>query len=246
VDRQLLFRSILRKQFESLEAIAKLSSEKQGHISVSLLRPMCEELIWLEYLLSMSPQDAELLLLSMGRIGIYETFCAQRNYAARKHMGDLGFPAKTEGQLAQAAAVAEQHITGLAAKLQWPNKRRGILPTVRFLAASVKRDDVYTFLYHATSRVVHFSVPELMRRIWGRPGEMTISSNNYERYWADFSLYWGGWIYSLVFLRIAPALTGTKRDLEDSKLVEFDKAAKTLLGGGGIPILTIEEIAWPF
>jgi len=79
VERQLLFRSILRKQFESLEAIAKLSSQKQGHISVSLLRPMCEELIWVEYLLSISPQDGELLLLSMARIGVHETFCAQKN-----------------------------------------------------------------------------------------------------------------------------------------------------------------------
>jgi len=55
---------------------------------------------------------------------------------------------------------------------------------------------MYEFLYHASSRVVHFSVPELMRRIWGRPGEMTIASNLYEKYWADFSLYWGGWIYA--------------------------------------------------
>src|SRR5580704_10649495 len=190
VQRQLILRSILRKQFESLDAIAKLSSQKQGHISVSLLRPMCEELIWLEYLLSMSPEDAELLLLSMGRIGIYETFCAQKDYAVRKNMGGLGFPRKTEGQLAHVAAVAEQQLRILATKLQWPKKRRSVLPTVKFLAGSVKRDDVYTLLYHATSRVVHFSVPELMRRIWGTPGEMTISSNNYERYWADFSLYW--------------------------------------------------------
>ena len=85
-----------------------------------------------------------------------------------------------------------------------------------------------------------------MRRVWGKPGEMKVASNIYERYWADFSLYWGGWIYGQTFTTISPVLTGLGSDLEEADLIAVGKSVEVLLSRGGIPILTIEEIEWPF
>jgi len=246
VYRQVILRSILRKQFESLEAIVELASDDRGNVAVTLLRPMCEELIWTEYLRLISPQNSALLLLSMARVGIHETFCAQERYAAGKNMGDLGFPPGTAGQLRAASDAATEQLKLLAKTLNWPNRGKQLLPTVRFLARATNRLEMYNLLYHATSRVVHFSVPELLRRVWGEPGRMAVSSNFYQRYWADFSLYWGGWMYAQTFLTIPPILTGLESDLEDTEILAVDKAVRVLLSRGGIPILTIEEIAWPF
>lgn len=41
-------RAILRRQFDSLEAISLLVAEKKGYAAGPLLRPACEELIWVK------------------------------------------------------------------------------------------------------------------------------------------------------------------------------------------------------
>ena len=65
--RQLMLRAILTKHFDSLEGLAKLVDQARGDVAVLLLRPMCEELIWLQYSLSISKEDSGILLFHMGQ-----------------------------------------------------------------------------------------------------------------------------------------------------------------------------------
>lgn len=116
---------------------------------------------------------------------------------------------------------------------------------MKAIAAIVGRSDLYGFLYHATSRLVHFSVPELMRRVWGKPGKMEVAADFFERYWAEFAIYWGGWIFGQTFALVGPELTSLSEDFEEYDLAPFERAVKALLRKGGIPIITVEEIAWP-
>lgn len=244
--RQVMFRAILGKQHESLENINELVASHRGYVAVTLLRPMCEELIWVNYLVSLSEEDAGLLLSALAPIDIRQTFLAQKKYAESKQMGNLGFSPAFEENLQQSAAHAATKLKLLASTLGWPKNMRGDVPPVKFLAEATGRSAMYDLLYHATSRAVHFSVPELMRRVWGRPGQMTIGSNTYERYWADFSLYWGGWIYSQVFIEIVQVLAQVNYEIPESELAKFQRSAELLVSRGGIPILTVEEVSWPF
>jgi hypothetical protein len=107
-------------------------------------------------------------------------------------------------------------------------------------AKAVSMSEIYRFHYHATSRAVHFSVPELLRRIWGKPGSMTISSRTFERYWAAFAVYWGGWIYALTFLEILLLLQAP--DFPDEKIKQIDVAMRLMRRDGAIPILTVQEV----
>jgi len=75
---------------------------------------------------------------------------------------------------------------------------------------------MYEFLYHASSRVVHFSVPELMRRIWGRRAKYNCFQLVRENT-GPISLCTGVAGYSSVFLITIPALNRTNRDFEDSE-----------------------------
>jgi hypothetical protein len=246
VHRQLILRAILIKQFEYLDELYALVNPHRGHIAVPLLRPMCEELIWLQYSLSISEEKSQSLFFHLGSIGIYETFLAQEKYAKEKKMGDLGFPLGTEERLSIAAERSKSELEKLGKELGWRTRQGQVLPTVKSIARSVGMLAMYELLYHATSRTVHFSVPELLRRIWGKPGRMSVTSNNYERYWADFALYWGGWIFSQTFSLTAPELTHSDDEADVFDPTDFAKSAMLLLSKGGIPILTVEEIAWPF
>ena len=243
--RQLTFRAILRKQFESLTAIVELSGEGRGNVAIALLRPMCEEIIWSDYLVSLPPDDATLLLRCMARLGLYDTFAAQKSYSEAVKMGDLGFSPESEARLSASAEEAAKDLKMLSKKLGWP-ERKLVMPTTKYLAKVTNRLEMYNFLYHATSRVVHFSVTELMRLVWGRPGEIRVASNFFDRYWGDFSLYWGGWIYAQTFVAISQVLADMSTDLGPEELATFEAAVKTLVSKGGVPILTRAEVMRAF
>jgi hypothetical protein len=73
-----------------------------------------------------------------------------------------------------------QKLKELGRRLSWPSRsvRDGKIPSTWFIAGT--NDDskrLYRFLYHATSRYVHFNAVELARRGWGKPGLLELSSS---------------------------------------------------------------------
>jgi hypothetical protein len=104
--------------------------------------------------------------------------------------------------------------------------------------------DLYAFLYHASSRAVHFSTGELLRRVWGEPGKLTIRSAHYSEYWSAFALHWGAMLY-LDFLNTALALTPRDPGIYEEVDIEGLGDAIQRAGMGGVPIITEEELDWP-
>jgi hypothetical protein len=58
--------------------------------------------------------------------------------------------------------------------------------------------------------------------------------------WAAFSLYWGGWLYSLTFCESLLQ----EPDIADEAVISLQEAALKI-SRGAIPILTPEEVYWP-
>ena len=131
----------------------------------------------------------------------------------------------------------------LKKKLDWP---KGDVPSVWFMAKKAGEQKVYKFLYHATSRSVHFSVGELMRRSWGKPGEMVLSSIHFERYWARFALSWGVRLYLDIFMLATDVNFYKEKELEEDVTEKILDLAKKLGAVGKMPLITSEELAWPF
>jgi hypothetical protein len=240
----LMLRAILRKQFDALNAIIDMTDRGVGYAAVPLLRPACEELIWVAYLTGVDRRDAADLLLWMGALESYHTFMAQEEFAREKGMADLGFPAETQQNLINGFTNGGSQIARLGKKLGWKKTTREGLPTVSYLAGKTGHKGIYKLLYHASSKAVHFSVPELMRRVWGEPGKMDIDSAFMERYWSAFALYWAGWLYASTFCRIIPELSFPDESiLTDEMLSKLEKAVTNV---PGVPILTLQELTWPF
>ena len=111
------------------------------------------------------------------------------------------------------------------------------------LAERTGRLDIYHFLYHATSRFVHFKVKELMRRGWGSDGRFTLSSDHLGEHWRDFSLYWGMYIHvetTLALYELVPDLAASDGDINE----DYMQRAIEMIGGR-VPLITPTELMWP-
>ena len=179
-----VFRAILRRQFECLQMICQLV-EQNGFTAAPLLRPACEELIWVKYLISIPTKDAQRLITCFSLDEIYRSLRAQDQFAGRSITETLGLLPYLE-QYNSTRASLLQELRTMGTRLGWPKKaiQNGQLPPLSWLARATEEQPTYDFIYHATSRFVHFSVHELLRRAWGNPYEGTVSVTS--KYFGDY------------------------------------------------------------
>jgi len=134
------------------------------------------------------------------------------------------------------SAKAKAELKSIGAELKWPSNR--LVPSVLFLARETGSEDLYRFIYHATSRFVHFSVQELGRRGWYDSNlRMTIGSKTFSYYWKWFSLRYGAELF-LFTLTIALELLDKAGDLD------YDAASELVevLSNFNLPLITAEEL----
>ena len=231
--------AIVTKQSESLQVILSLAATTKGFSAVPLLRAMFEELIWIRFLATLSPSAQGTIIADLASTGLSEALDAQDAYG----VPNLDFGNKFRGRVSASSTAAKAELRGIFIAQGFTLRRDSTTPSVAQLAKKVDLETTYKFLYHATSRAVHFSVPELLRRVWGRPGSMRVSSDTFEGYWSAFALYWGGWLYSLTF--IESLLILQEPDFAAEKALKVQAAALKIKSHGAIPLLTKEEVYWP-
>ena len=246
----LVMRSIVCRQFDSLTVISKLVADGMGYATGAMLRPSCEERIWTAYLLKISPTSAEQLVRCMGRMELVDSLRAQDRVGGRRSTRRLGLLPDLKRCDGWSEDV-ESKLVEIARDLEWPRqcKNGKRLPSVRWIAKEVALVEIYDLIYHGTSRFVHFRVNELYRSVWGVPssGWMSIRPTHMEGYKSHFSLYWG---LSLFMSTTIPILESAENAFGffDGEPVseEVLSAAQTLGRLGRVPIITAQELAWPY
>ena len=231
--------SVIR-QHEGIGAIVDLVLVGRGDVAVTLLRPACEEFIVLRYLSTVDRNDARALLCLLAWRDIDSALAAQHEYSGAEIMRELGLTKPYESHAAK-RSLLKNGLAKLRKKLEWS---KGDAPSVWFMAKKAGEQKLYNFLYRATSRSVHFSVGELARRCWGNPGKMTVDSNHFERYWARFALSWGVQLYLEVL--ILALETFPEKEISGNVDKRIPELAEKLGALGKMPIITAEELAWPF
>jgi hypothetical protein len=236
--------AMLRRQYECLSIAVDLVDKSHGFAAVALLRPACEEFLWAKYLSSLEPSDAENILVLMGQREVRDSLAAQDSYAGRAASDNLGLT-RFVMQHESSAKALNARTRVLGTKLGWDKRtiEGAKLPSVAFVAKAVGETSIYRFLYHASSRYVHFSPAELLRRAWGKTGNVTVSSMHFTDYWGAFVLYWG--VHLIVSTLPILLELGNELDLDDS--IDGDKliaAASRIRDHGAVPIITAEELAW--
>jgi hypothetical protein len=238
----LVCRCVLRRQFDALEAIANLVSRGEAHSSVPLLRPACEEFLWVKYLRTLKPELREVIVLQKSQIETADTLDAQRAYAGDKLMEEFGFTTTFMDALRKNRSSAQMKLKVVKKQLKWPTKPE-FLPSANFLARVTNEKELYDLIYHATSRTVHFTVSELLRRAWGDAKEVTISSQHMHGYWSKFSLYWGWRLFFFTFVEIVEAFESQGVSVPNfADETRFDSLMKEFAAPGMMPIITPLEM----
>jgi hypothetical protein len=233
---EFLRRGSLVRQYEALAAALKMGRDGHGHFAVTFLRPAFEELIWIRYLGKHSELASELVRLIADR-EIAVNLSEQNEYFGVKHMADVGFSQKFVKTYLARERAGQARIREIGRKLGWKIDNRRLLPSTFFLAKAVGSERDYKFLYQGTSRFVHFSTAEILRRIWGQHGRVTISSSGFSRYWEIFSLYWGLLIF-VELLNVSADIVGEMSMGQE----KWEEIRALLMRFSYVPIITSQEL----
>ena len=244
-----VFRAIFRRQYESLQTISQLAITGNGAAAGPLLRPACEEFIWTKYLTQISARDAEQLVICFAMDEQYKNLRVQDEFAGRSVTETLGLLPYLE-RSNKIRKDLLQKIRKLGERLDWPENTitQGQLPPIWWLAETTEEQSTFDFIYHATSRFVHFSVAELLRRAWGNPYKETLSVNSihFRDYWAYFCLYWGLFLFLCTVIEILGADSELiEMGMSDADAVKVLEIMERVGNLGKPPIITAEELEWP-
>ena len=244
-------RALLLRQFESLEVILDLVGQNKGSVACPLLRPACEEFIWVRYLSTLPPEYPENILRLVGLGEIYDSLTAIDKTAGKAATEKLGLTPSLE-KCREFKNKRHDALRKIAKELGWPDRgKRIILPSVHWLAKKVGEEDVYGIVYHATSRFAHFSAFELGRRVHFRAPDkkLLIDSKYFGDHWNMFSLHWGALLFIYTMREIVgfPIIRqedrATARDGVDLQSVE--DIGRRIEGRGMPPIISSRELDWP-
>jgi len=185
------FYAAARRQHDALVAILILVKNDRGEAAVPLLRPACEELFWLQYLAQIPEHHAHRLVIVTAMTELHRSLIAQKAFSSDEVMDYFGFTPVLKARERDADKVRSE-LKHLGKELGWPDRtvREGDRPSVYWIAKQTDNVGTYNFLYSATSRYVHFSPYELMRRAHGVGTQIYINANLLRRYWSSFALVW--------------------------------------------------------
>lgn len=239
---QVIYRATLVRQYDSLCVISDLVAEHKGFVAPGLLRSSCEELIWIKYLASIDVIDSEQLIVCIASNEQWENLKAQDDYGGRSVTKQLGLLPYLKRANERRTEIQDK-LKKLGRQLGWRRQDvdRGQLPSVRWLASRTGQIGTYKFIYHATSRHVHFSGGELLRHAWVERGGASIRSIHFRDYWASFALYWGLRLFLDSAIEICGVLPDMAKEALDGDAL---MAAAARVGEfGKVPIITAQELA---
>ncbi|WP_327156665.1 DUF5677 domain-containing protein [Streptomyces tubercidicus] len=236
-----LYRACLARQLDGFQAITALTRADLGHVAPAYLRPACEEYFWIKYLNTLQPQDFRDFLLQVANYENLRGLHAQQMYIGKKGMKHLGFPTAFINEALRRVNSGKQRISDIGDRLGWPSATEsngGLvgLPSTHWIANKVSEGKLYDYLYSATSRHVHFSAGELIRRTEVQADEEIDYMGAGKRSQRSFfALYWGA---SLLIKTTSESVEGGKESSEPPEGFEtraIDIAER--LGRHGIPSL---------
>lgn len=246
----LLLRCVARKSQESLMSITKLVVDEQTYYAMPLLRPMCEELIFIRFMKSLPREEANDYLWRRLSLDLLEGLKAQRGFFDKLQdeypydVREKYRPHRRETQDLP-TKISEQRtaLKDMGKRLGWGNR---YAPSVKYMAESTGSDDEYGFFYHATSSAVHANLHHVGRMVWGDLDQgVVITNENFAAYYRHFALTYGAWLTAKIMDEVN---TEFPEQWHNGALVDYDiwrDFVQFIVGATRFPpIVTEEELRW--
>lgn len=245
---EILLRCVACKTAEYWSAALELVDSNRAHAAVSLLRPMCEELVFAQFIAQMPRPDADECIRQKGRLEFLENISAEeRVFSAMRSVfsfPDLKPRVADEELIARVTAAARaetEAARSFGERVGWGRKAQ---PTVREMARVTGLEPYYDFIYRAASSAV---VQRLGRMVWGDPqtGRFTVTSTTFEQYFRRFVLVYRGWIASFVASEMADCFPSEcPEDAHDSLAIIMAFLVKPAVAHEAPRLVTPEEMRW--
>ena len=190
-----VLRASVAKSFEFAELVHRDPPLDQGFFITSTLRGICEDLIVLSFVAPLSPAERNEAVSLLMVKNVADGIAAQSIFfkSIRPWQPVLQPPPET-------STDTETRLHTLARTLGWTGKQPW--PSVWFMAKERSLAPLYSYIYAATSKWVHFSPQILLRMGWGGASddvsddtEWSFTTTNFARYYSEFNQ-----VYALMLL----------------------------------------------
>ncbi|CAM5343202.1 hypothetical protein STANM337S_01146 [Streptomyces tanashiensis] len=230
----------LRRQIESIKAATILARQDLGHLAVSFVRASLEDALYLGFFASLSREDSQELFNALGSWDGLRSLLAQRSYVGDDVMHALWFPPEFLEAAEDKQAETKEKLRDLKRKYRWGS---GLVPSSSWLAEQSGKKELYDYLHSATSRSLHFSAGEILRRGWGDPaGKAVTNSVHFREHLAAFALdqLWRlhveCWEATVPFMEDAGISSDESVTFEDT-----EPLLNRLMGLGKVPLVHAAE-----
>jgi len=190
------------KCYDFVIYILSLDKLQNAFFQLPMLRGLCEDLISISYLLDLSPEESNLILMSEQLRKERDMIESQKEYFKKYNPGQIVVSKEIYPTIPEYKTLVGMDKEG-----------ERYLPKPIRMSKKVGLKDLYDFLYNATSKTVHFDVGTLLGMGWGNydKTENKIDINfsfkhNYHQYY-DFVLFYSSLIFHKQTLRFKKAIS---------------------------------------
>jgi hypothetical protein len=184
--RLLAVNAAFRRQLESIRAAVILARQDLGHLAVAFVRAALEDVMYLKFFFGLDQAASQRLFLLLGWWDGLRSLLSHRAYLGDEVMNGLWYRAEFLDAAEMKRSETREALRELQKEYGWSG---GILPSAAWIAEQAGLRPLYEYLHAATSRAVHFSAGEIMRRGWGDPaGQMLTNNPEFREHLADFAL----------------------------------------------------------
>jgi hypothetical protein len=250
-------RSVLVRQHDALSEVGRAVADGRAHTVLGLLRPSLEEFISLSYLGTMDRERVDAYLEARHDQEFLRSIRAQRQFFGDKEMVRAGFSKSFLKDCDRRHRDVDKTMVRLAQDFGWPirtdgERQRSHGPPVELMADRTNRTALYQYLWAASSRSVHFSPYEALRRVIQseEDGAWSVTSNLLEAHWAVFNMIWSARLFveSVMAARplLSPGRASLTTDIEEvappasaavALIPPFEAGVAPPLGGGAHPLV---------
>ena len=165
--------------------------DKNIYFVLSTLRGICEDYIVLKFIFDKLNADKDEIVILKLSEELFKSALVQWKFFEKNH----------PNQFLYYQSDFQDKANDCRSKLRSLITKNGInckdsLPTVRDMAKHSDLLELYEYLYHATSSLVHFNPRILLRMGWGNLPDIQFSTKNFNDYYKDFAHFYGTFLFS--------------------------------------------------
>jgi hypothetical protein len=196
--------------------------------------------MYLAFFVDLDQADSQELFKLMGNWDTLRSLLAQREYLGDEVMEQLWYTEPFLNAVTQSRDKLRTELKSLQKKYNWSG---GLLPSGDWIADQSGQRKLYDYLHAASSRALHFSAGEILRRGWGHPsGKIVTDKPEFREHLASFALDQLWRLYIETWQVAMPLLEAAGINYDESLTYEeIEPVIDRLAALGKVPLVHAHE-----